>query len=193
MVAIVDTMITTADTDSERREMQALFDENFSDIAADAVPMVASDDLYAPLVVRCIDDATGVLIGGALTCRAQLAAAAIHAERSGLSLGGYSRLRDKHSELDLMCVALGYRGRGIGGQMIEFMEGRLRERGVRVWFGNATEDLDVDRLRAFYTRHGFVVLDEGQPLPPLLGQTWTPPNTAPTAMYFYKVLQPVAS
>ncbi|SKR67521.1 Uncharacterised protein [Mycobacteroides abscessus subsp. abscessus] len=72
--------------------------------------------------------------------------------------------------------------------MLTYLEKRLRAQGVRVWFGNVTSNLEVDRLREFYTSHGFTVLDNGQPLPPLLGRTWISPSTLPPAYYFYKKL-----
>ena len=77
--------------------------------------------------------------------------------------------------------------------MIAFVETRLRERGVKVWFGNATNDLEVTRLRAFYAHHGFTVLAEGQPLPPLLGREWVAPSAGPSAFYFYKTIPVIAA
>jgi GNAT superfamily N-acetyltransferase len=95
---------------------------------------------------------------------------------------------DRHSELDLMCVVPNARGRGIGSTLVEDMEGRLRDRGVRAWFGNATSDLGTTKLRQFYSRHGFTVLDDGVPLPPLLGRPWVRKGVGRTAFYFYKIL-----
>lgn len=54
-------------------------------------------------------------------------------------------------------------------------------------FGNATRDLDLERLRQFYERQGFTVGAFGAPLPPLLGKSWTIPNAAQPGFYFYKM------
>jgi hypothetical protein len=70
---------------------------------------------------------------------------------------------------------------------VTYLEDQLRERGVRAWFGNVTPDLDVLRLRKFYTRHGFAVLPDGEPLPPLLGKArWSMPSVEQPAFFFYK-------
>jgi len=184
-------VITRAVTDAERAEVQDLFEATF-DIDAHAVPMTSEDDLYAPLIVRYTDQASGRLVAAALTCRSGMGAASATARRHNLPDPGYASVMDKHSELDLMCVLPEWRGRGIGGQLIGYLEAELRERGVRAWFGNATKDLDLAALRAFYTRHGFTVLEDGQPLPPLLGKNWTSASTEPTGFYFYKVIANLA-
>lgn len=88
---------------------------HFEDIASNAVPMTRLDDLYAPVVARYVDDVSGRLVAAALSCRAQVVAGAIQAERAGRPDGGYSRLRDKHSELDLMCVVPEFRSGGSAG------------------------------------------------------------------------------
>jgi GNAT superfamily N-acetyltransferase len=80
------------------------------------------------------------------------------------------------------------RGLGIGSQMLAYLEQQLRTCGVRVWFGNVTINLDVNRLRAFYTSHGFTVLHQGQPLPPFFGRKWVPPSAMPPAFFSYKKL-----
>lgn len=181
-------MITEAATDEERRAVQELFGTCFLDISPTAVPMTSEDGTYAPIVAQYIDG-QGRLIGAALTCRAQLAATSVTAAAMGLPDTGYRSVLDKHSELDLMAVLPDARGNGIGGQMVKYLEARLRERGVRVWFGNATADLEVDRLREFYARQGFTVLPDGQPLPPLLGKDrWSMPTLERPAFYFYKNL-----
>lgn len=100
----------------------------------------------------------------------------------------YTAVLNRHSELDLISVLPDARGQGIGSQMLAYLEQQLRVRGVRVWFGNVTVDLDVDRLRAFYTSHGFTVLQPVEPLPPFFGHEWVPPSAPPPAYYFHKAL-----
>jgi GNAT superfamily N-acetyltransferase len=181
-------VITEAVTDAERRAVQELFETCFDGIAPTAVPMTKDDSSYAPVVAQYHDN-EGKLIGAALTCRAQLAVTTVTAAAMGLPETGYRSVLDKHSELDLMAVVPEERGKGIGGQLVEHLEARLRERGVRVWFGNATADLEVDRLRDFYKGQGFTVLADGQPLPPLLGKDrWSMPMAEQPAFYFYKRL-----
>ncbi|MFF8407585.1 hypothetical protein ACF06P_38880 [Streptomyces sp. NPDC015684] len=132
--------ISEAITDAQRAEAQALFEGSFHDIAPTAVPKVKHDPLYAPLVLCYRDPGTGELAGAALTCRSQVAVSMTMMRRPE-----YAPVMDLHSELDLMAV----------------VEDRLRQRGVRSWFGNATRDLETTKLREFYTRHGFRVLPDG--------------------------------
>ncbi|MEV6258395.1 GNAT family N-acetyltransferase [Nocardia sp. NPDC051911] len=182
-------MIHEANTDEERQEVLDFFLETF-DIAPNAVPMTNVDDLYAPIVLQYRDGA-GQLQGGALTCRAQVAVGSVVAKKYGAPFphqDDYINVLDRHSELDLIKVAPDARGQGIGSQMLAYLEKQLRSRGVRVWFGNVTQDLDIERLRGFYTSHQFTVLDPGQPLPPFFGRRWVPPNTMPPAFFFYKKL-----
>lgn len=156
-----------------------------------------SNDQYAPLVLRYDDPDTGQLIGGALTCRAQVAAMAqmtggrLPAQMFGRTgpMIDFGSVMDLHNELDLMCVTPPARGRGVGAALLAYMEQNLRSRGVKVWFGNATPDLETDKLREFYGRHGFTVLADGQPLPPLLGRPWIAPTVDRPAFYFYKKLR----
>jgi GNAT superfamily N-acetyltransferase len=181
-------VITEAVTDAERRAVQGLFETCFAGIGPTAVPMTKDDDSYAPIVAKYLDD-QGKLIGAALTCRAPLAVTTVTAAAMGLPETGYRSVLDKHSELDLMAVVPDARGKGVGGELVQYLEARLRDRGVRVWFGNATADLEVDRLREFYMGHGFTVLADGQPLPPLLGKDrWSMPMAEQPAFYFYKHL-----
>jgi GNAT superfamily N-acetyltransferase len=147
--------------------------------------MTRMDRMYAPLILRCRDDETGELLGASLTCRAQVAAISLMAGGDPL---GFGAVLDAHSELDLMAVRPDARGDGIGARLIEQMEQRLRARGVRVWFGNVTPNLNVEALTRFYARNGFNVCELGAPLPPLLGREWEPPNTAPPAFYFWRKL-----
>jgi hypothetical protein len=49
--------------------------------------------------------------------------------------------------------------------------------------------MEVDRLRTFYSPHGFTVLENGQPLPPFFGRNWMPPSAVPPACFFYKQLK----
>ncbi|MEB3020385.1 GNAT family N-acetyltransferase [[Mycobacterium] crassicus] len=184
-------MIQIANSDAERQEVLGLFLDIFDDIAPNAVPMTAHDDLYKPLVIQFRSDTTQQLLGAALSCRAQVAAGSALMAKSGAQLpseNDYAPVLDKHSELDLIGVRPEAREQGIGSQMLAFLETTLASRGVRVWFGNVTDDLEADRLRPFYRRHGFTVLDDGQPLPPLLGRRWVSPATAQPAYFFYKKL-----
>ncbi|MFG1795818.1 GNAT family N-acetyltransferase [Nocardia sp. NPDC049149] len=184
-------MIQEAGTDEMRQDVLDFFLINFHDIDPNAVPMTALDGMYAPLVVQFRDDVTGRLLGAALSCRAQVAAGSTFMKARGVPLeseADYSGVLDRHSELDLMSVAPEARGQGIGSQMLMYMEEKLCRRGVRVWFGNATADLQTDRLRGFYTSHGFTVLGQGEPLPPFFGKRWISPNAVPPAFYFYKKL-----
>lgn len=181
-------MIIEASDDIQRRAVKALFKRCFEDIDSDAVPETGVDQLYAPIVAQYIDKKSGRLIGAALTCRSRLAVASLIAEQTGVAVSNpYRNVLDRHSELDLMCVDPDYRGRGIGSQLIAYLERRLSSLGVRAWFGCVTEDLDVDRLRVFYARHGFTVLGRGQKLPPLLGVDWSMSTVDEPAFYFYKV------
>lgn len=181
-------MISDAHNDADRNQVQALLQALIPDIAPTAVPMSDLDAVYASVIVRAVDNA-GVLIGAALSCRAQIAAAAMKAPGQALpGLGRYGQVMDTHSELDLLAVAVDSRGQGVGSALLAAVQDRLLDRGVRVWFGNVTSGLDAERLRVFYERHGFQVGPEGEPLPPLLGRTWTMPGTAPAAFYFWKKL-----
>ncbi|WP_405803755.1 hypothetical protein OG729_01595 [Streptomyces sp. NBC_00210] len=69
------------------------------------------------------------------------------------------------------------------------MGDRLKERGVRIWLGNAPRDLETTRLREFYTRRGFTVLPDGQPLPDPLGRSWVLPTAEQPAFFFYKQIK----
>lgn len=176
------TEIHYAVTDDERREVRDFLAEHIPGIAPNAVPRLEMDGAYAPLI-PVVRGAEGEICGAALTCRSQLAAGA----RLMPALAAqYASVMDKHSELDLIAVAEDERGRGLGTALMSELEARLVERGVRVWFGNVTHDNDVGRLRGFYVNRGFTVLDEGQPLPPLLGKNWVPPGVAQPAFFFYK-------
>lgn len=179
-------IITLATTNEQRAEVQDLFNRVFVGIEENAVPVIEHDYLYAALVPQ-IRDETGRLIAAAMTCRAQIAAGAIMASRAGLpDRSGVLPLLDKHSELDLIAVDPTHRGQGLASQLLGYLEADLASRGVRVWFGNVTANLDVDRLRQFYNSHGFNVLPDFEPLPPLLGRNWTMPNSARPQFYFYK-------
>lgn len=182
-------MIQEASSDAERAEVQRFFSKHFDHIKPNAVPMSEVDHIYAPLILRVVDDETGELLGASLTCRAYKAVASVMSlQMTGRDPLGLSGLLDKHRELDLMAVRPDARGRGIGAQLIEEMAARLRLQGVRVLFGNATTDLDLDALERFYSRSGFFVVERGKPLPPLLGKDWTMPNVEPPAFYFWRRL-----
>lgn len=180
----IEGAISEAVTDAQRALVQALFESMFRGIAPAAVPKVKHDPLYAPLVLCYHDPGTGELAGAALTCRSQVAVSMTMMRRPE-----YAPVMDRHSELDLIAVVPAFQGRGIGGELIRAMEDRLRQRGVRSWFGNATKDLETAKLREFYTRHGFTVLPDGQPLPGLLGKSWALPTAEQPAFFFYKQIK----
>jgi GNAT superfamily N-acetyltransferase len=183
--------ISVAATDAERLEVRDFLAAHIPGIAADAVPALRNDVYYNPIIPIVRDGTT--IAGAALTCTSQLSASAsIRASKPGSlppAAAPYLRLRDRHSELDLLAVCPTQRGRGIATALIEYMESRLRERGVRVWFGNVTDDLDVGGLTEFYRTRGFTVTELGAPLPPLLGVRWVLPAAEPAALYFYKQLK----
>lgn len=182
-------MITKATTDSERQEVLEHFLRTFNDIAPDAVPMSRYDDIYAPIVIAD-RNSSGEILGAALSCRSQVAAAPLAAKLRGVSSmrSDYTPVLSKHSELDLISVIPEQRGQGVGSRLIKYLQRELGSRGVKVWFGHITSDLEVDRLRSFYKSHGFKLTEGGQPLPPLLGRTWVAPGTLPAACSFYKKL-----
>lgn len=174
--------------DRDRAQVQEFLQGLIPGIAHNAVPMTASDRMYAPVIVRAVDK-SGDLVGAALSCRAQAAAMASAMPGKALpGLGEFGSVMDVHSELDLLAVAPDARGKGIGSELMSAVEERLRERGVKWWFGNVTSGLDADRLRRFYSRHGFDVGPPGQPLPPLLGREWVMPGTPPAAFFFWRRL-----
>nr|WP_246391113.1 GNAT family N-acetyltransferase [Nocardioides soli] len=122
-----------------------------------------------------------------MTCRTQVAAGSVLASRQGLpDRLGVLPLIDKHSELDLLAVDDSHRGLGYGSALLDHLESALAARGVRAWFGNVTVNLDAVSLRMFYRRHGFTVLPDFEPLPPLLGRKWHGPNLAAPQFWFYK-------
>ncbi len=173
---------------ADRVRVQEFLQGLIPGIADDAVPMSASDGMYAPVVVRAVGD-DGRIIGAALSCRAQVAATASMLPGRALpGLGDFGPVMDVHSELDLLAVAPEARGQGVGSALVSAVEARLRDRGVRWWFGNVTPGLDAERLRRFYGRHGFDVGPPGALLPPLLGRQWIMPGTPPTAFYFWRRL-----
>jgi GNAT superfamily N-acetyltransferase len=141
--------------DADRAQVQELLQGLIPGIAHNAVPMSASDFMFAPVIVRAVDD-DGRLVGAALSCRAQVAATASALPgRAVPGLGDFGPVMEVHSELDLLAVAPDARGQGVGSALLSAVEARLRERGVRWWFGNVTHGLDIERLRRFYSRHGF--------------------------------------
>ena len=181
-------MITQAESDDDRREVLEHFLSTFDDIDSQAVPLSCYDDLYDPVVAVYRANADGPILGAALTCRSQVAVGSVVAQRRGLALpasSDFTSVLGKHSELDLISVLPCARNRGIGSQLMSYLEQQLQSRGVRIWFGHVTSDLD-NRLRSFYTTHGFNVTDAGQPLPPLLGRNWMLPTIEPALFSFYK-------
>lgn len=182
-------IITLATTDAERAEVQALFEESFSDIDPHAVPKTSSDYLYNPSVAQ-VHNEQGRLVAAALSCRSQRAATAVTLSKMmGQDPLGVLEVLDRHSELDLLAVRETHRGEGLGSSLVRFLEDHLAKAGVQAWFGNVVDGLDAPRLRKFYGQHGFEVLPDGQPLPKLLGVDWTPPvPTQPPTFVFYKML-----
>lgn len=179
-------LITFANTNDERAEVQALFSAVFDGIEPNAVPVVEHDYLYTPLIAQ-VRDESGRLIAAAMTCRTQVAAGALLASRAGLpDRFNVMPVIDAHSELDLLAVDPAHRSHGLGSSLIRFLEGELERRQVRAWFGNVTVNLDARRLRTFYQLHGFTVLPDFTLLPPLLGRNWVLPGAASPQFYFYK-------
>lgn len=177
--------IRLATTDRELGAVQRLLEAAIPGIAPDAVPRTSWGQKNFDVTVAQYMNDEDELVGAALTCRAQVAV-------SSMMMGdplGYAPVLDRHSELDLIAVRPEARGQGIGSAMIDFLEQRLVAANVKVWFGNVTSGQDVDRLRSFYSQHGFTVGAPGAPLPPLLGKSWAAPFlTAKPAFYFHKVL-----
>ena len=176
--------ITYAATDVERLEVREFLADHIPGIAPTAVPVTAMVAAYTPLVPLIRGDDSQV-VAAALTCRAKLAAGAA---MTGMGAQTFGTALDRHSELDLLAVAKHARGNGLGTLLVNDLQDKLVEKGVRVWFGNVTEDLNVDQLRVFYTRLGFKVLDDRQPLPPLLGKQWVAPFAEMPVFFFYKLL-----
>lgn len=183
--------IQVATADDQRRDVGTFLRSQLPYIADDAVPLLRMDEVFAPIVAFITDD-DGKIIAAALTCRAQIAAAMLMNARMGLphptGRPDYAPVMDKHSELDLIAVSQDHAGEGLGTALIDFLEVTLRERGVRVWFGNVLPSGDVDRLREFYQTRGFTATTDGGQMPPLLGRDWVMPNTERPAFYFYKKL-----
>ncbi|MFG1777669.1 GNAT family N-acetyltransferase [Micromonospora sp. NPDC049048] len=188
--------ITEAATANERQQVQRLFEETIGDIAPGAVPAPANS-YFPALVAQYRPPDTSVLAGAALAVRSQLAGRAAELAAAGAPLPPPLRrllapgVLDRHRELDLIGVRRDFRDRGIGSQLLAYVEGRLRADGVRVLFGNVTDGLDAEALRRFYGRHGYRVLDDGQDLPPLLGAELMPPMAAlpvPPRFFFFKML-----
>ncbi|APU16433.1 MULTISPECIES: GNAT family N-acetyltransferase [Actinoalloteichus] len=186
-------MISEADTDPRRRDVLDLFTAVIDKVEPTAVPMTELDELYAPLVLQYHDPETGRLLGAALSCRAQIAVGSALRLMSGQRMPrelDFGPVLDRHSQLQLLAVVPEARGQGIGGRLLEESKNRLRDRGVRVWFGNVTVDQEADSLRRLFARHGFTVLDAGAPLPMLLGRHWRTPEPEAVAYHFYQQLRP---
>jgi GNAT superfamily N-acetyltransferase len=186
-------VIAQATTDDARQDVLDHFLATFNDIEAQAVPMTRYDDLYDPLVIAFRDHATDATLGAALTCRSQIAVGTLAAQRRGRRVPptfDYTSVLAKHSELDLISVIIpSARNRGIGSEVLNYLERELQSCGRRIWFGHVTSDLNTDRLRTFYTSHGFKVTEYGHLLPPLLGRNWVMPETMPAAFSFYKKIR----
>ena len=169
-----------------RRGVLRFFLDTFDDISDDAVPMTSNDRLYTPLIVQVLDDDRRV-VAGALACRPQMAAGAAMAHDL---FPAVAKQMDVVSELDLIAVRPRARSLGLGSEIIQYMEREPAAREVKVRFGNATQDLDVARLRRFYSRLDFAVLSPGQPVPPLRGVQRVPASELQPAFYFWKAISP---
>lgn len=98
--------------DADRAQVQELLYAAIPGIARNAVPMSQFDGMYAPVIVRAVDDGGG-LIGAALSCRAQVPAmTSMTPARTMPGLGDFGPVMDDHSELDLLAVAPHARGHG---------------------------------------------------------------------------------
>ncbi len=176
--------ITVAKSEKELQAVRLLFASTFRDIAPDAVPFTPEGHTsYDVMVAQAISD-DGQLLGAAMTNRAAIA---VQSLMMG-DLMGYGSVVDKHRELDLMAVRPDARSSGIGAKLLAFLEDQLRTADIQVLTGNATADLELAKLRAFYERQGFTVQPQGAPPATILGKTWTHPLAPPAALYFYKVL-----
>ncbi|ASO21665.1 GNAT superfamily N-acetyltransferase [Actinoalloteichus hoggarensis] len=186
-------MISEAATDDSRRDVLDLLTAVAPGTAPDTVPMTELDELYAPVVLRYHDPETGRLLGAALSCRAQIAVGGALQLMAGKRLPrelDFGPVLDRHSQLQRLAVLPEARGQGIGGLLLTDLSRRLRDRGVRVWFGRVAVDQQTEPLRGFLARHGFTVLEDGAPLPMLLGRHWRTAESESTAFHFYRRLAP---
>lgn len=181
------TMITTADTSEDRADVQAFFHSHFEEIAPNAVPAVEHDHLYAPVILTVREnDGTGRILAASLSCRTNDIAGALMVPFAGNQFEAARKVAPLHSNLDLLATDPTARGTGLASALIDETEKRLAESGVRVWFGCVTNDLDSTQLRPYYQRHGFTVLDDGAPLPPLVGYDKWNLGKDDVTFHFYK-------
>lgn len=176
--------IRTASTDLERAAAQELLAGVIPEIAPNAVPTVAIDRIYRP-VVALAHDASGRLVGGALTCRPQRATGISLLPPTRAYRGSTGRSIESANRILWASIRLP-QGAGVGSDLVRHLEGHLSRLGVRHWFGNVIADLEVARLRSFYTRLGFTCLGTGTPLPPFGGQDRIGSPAAPPAFCFWK-------
>jgi hypothetical protein len=78
----------------------------------------------------------------------------------------------------------GPRGKGLGSELVTWLDNELISRGVRAWFGNVTEDREVEPLREFYIRHGFKIRPGTRGCRHSSGRTWVRHTESPT-FHFY--------
>ncbi|SFV23826.1 Acetyltransferase (GNAT) family protein [Micrococcus terreus] len=179
-----------ARTDPERAEVQEFFGLHFADIAdiaENAVPVVAHDDLYRP-VIPFIRESEGRVVAAALANRPMIAAGSVMMGGKLPNGVDYGPVLDDVYQLDLITVAADHRGQGLGTRLLSAVDAELSARGTRVIFGCVTDEHDVQHLQSFYTAAGFKVLDQGQPLPQFRGRTWVGALDAAPAFYFYRQL-----
>jgi ribosomal protein S18 acetylase RimI-like enzyme len=178
---------TPALTAQDRTEVQEFFETHFPDIAPDAIPAIEHDNLYDPIILTVRENGPGGrILAAALSCRTNEVVALLRFPLMAELGASAKKVAPLHSNLDLIATATEARGAGLGAMLLTEMEARLAEKGVRVWFGCVTEDLDTVKLRPYYEQRGFTVLADGEPLPPLLGFPAWNLGKGGVSFYFYK-------
>jgi len=179
--------------DEERIQVRDFLEEHIHELPADAVPASCVDYMYNPRILAARDKSSNDIVGAALSCHPHTLAASImmtHNEAMPQmpNLKGLERFTEKVSELDLMAVSPSHRRKGLGTQLVNALEYRLKSDGCKVWYGCSTDDLAVDELLKFYTKAGFRIATSTQGLPPLLGVQWDIATFEKATFHFYKRL-----
>ncbi|MCU1403777.1 MAG: acetyltransferase family protein [Glaciihabitans sp.] len=180
--------VSTADDDASRRRVQELFSRTIDGASPTAVPKVADNNLYAPLVLQ-VHSAAGKLVAAGLSLRAPMAIWYFAELKAGEEQAELEEELDRVSNLDLMAVEPEFRGQGLGALLIAEMAKHLSHSGTRVWFGGISKSDNSASLVTFYEKHGFKVLEPGAPLPNFLGRRWTVPHTSEPRFWFYTTLK----